>query len=197
MVKFDENKFETNMERKIMKKIQIYPSKPHVSFTKMSNQMPKLTKTIMSPLTTMPPKKIMVVQTNRQSFPPSSFHSLPPKNVPTSKVDSIQSNTSYLKTEPLRNSVTAANVEKLKVESVVATTLPVTTKTAYTSGKILLGDVNPYITCNICKGYLIKATTIVECLHTFCHSCLMRHLAREKQCPQCDMSINKSKTNIK
>jgi hypothetical protein len=27
-------------------------------------------------------------------------------------------------------------------------------------------DVNEFITCVICKGYLIDATTITECLHT-------------------------------
>lgn len=32
--------------------------------------------------------------------------------------------------------------------------------------KVLLDNVIPFITCNLCKGYLIDATTIVECLHT-------------------------------
>lgn len=32
--------------------------------------------------------------------------------------------------------------------------------------KVLLNTVIPFITCNLCKGYLIDATTIVECLHT-------------------------------
>lgn len=27
-------------------------------------------------------------------------------------------------------------------------------------------DFNPHITCYICKGYLIKPTTVTECLHT-------------------------------
>lgn len=31
---------------------------------------------------------------------------------------------------------------------------------------IYLTDVNAYITCVLCKGYLIDATTITECLHT-------------------------------
>jgi hypothetical protein len=37
---------------------------------------------------------------------------------------------------------------------------------SYKPNKILLNTVNPYITCNLCKGYLIDATTIVECLHS-------------------------------
>lgn len=32
--------------------------------------------------------------------------------------------------------------------------------------KILLKSINPHITCNLCKGYLVDATTIVECLHS-------------------------------
>lgn len=32
--------------------------------------------------------------------------------------------------------------------------------------RVLLHDVHAYITCNLCKGYLIDATTIVECLHS-------------------------------
>lgn len=36
--------------------------------------------------------------------------------------------------------------------------------------KIFLQTINPYITCNLCRGYLIDATTIVECLHS-CKYC--------------------------
>ena len=32
--------------------------------------------------------------------------------------------------------------------------------------KIKLKNVNEHITCVLCKGYLIDATTITECLHT-------------------------------
>ncbi|XP_062544061.1 polycomb group protein Psc [Armigeres subalbatus] len=67
----------------------------------------------------------------------------------------------------------------------------------YKPSKVLLSSVNPYITCNLCKGYLIDATTIVECLHSFCHSCIMKHLRAEQYCPQCEMMINKAKPNIK
>ncbi|KAJ8953623.1 hypothetical protein NQ314_007227 [Rhamnusium bicolor] len=33
--------------------------------------------------------------------------------------------------------------------------------------KIKLKEINPYLTCYLCKGYLIDATTISECLHSF------------------------------
>ncbi len=32
--------------------------------------------------------------------------------------------------------------------------------------RVQLSDVNAYISCVLCKGYLIDATTITECLHT-------------------------------
>lgn len=34
------------------------------------------------------------------------------------------------------------------------------------SSKVPLNTVIPFITCKLCQGYLIDATTIVECLHT-------------------------------
>lgn len=36
----------------------------------------------------------------------------------------------------------------------------------YKPARVSLSDCNVYITCKICTGYLIEATTIVECLHT-------------------------------
>ena len=32
--------------------------------------------------------------------------------------------------------------------------------------KIKLWDINAHITCRLCEGYLIDATTVTECLHT-------------------------------
>lgn len=44
--------------------------------------------------------------------------------------------------------------------------------------KIKLKPLNPFITCRICKGYFIDATTIVECLHT-CESHSKKTIFRE------------------
>ncbi|XP_037887507.1 polycomb group protein Psc [Glossina fuscipes] len=62
---------------------------------------------------------------------------------------------------------------------------------------VLLSAVNPHIICSLCFGYLIDATTIVECLHSFCHSCLIKHLRTQEYCPRCEMVINTVKPNIK
>jgi len=60
--------------------------------------------------------------------------------------------------------------------------------------KIKMVDINEMITCKICSGYLIDATTIVECLHTFCKSCIVKHLNTDDNntCPQCDEVIHQS-----
>lgn len=57
---------------------------------------------------------------------------------------------------------------------------------------ISLQSLNPHITCNICKGYLVDATAITECLHTFCKSCLIKHLEANTTCPTCKIVIHHS-----
>lgn len=88
--------------------------------------------------------------------------------------------------------------------------------------KIKLKPLNPFITCQICKGYLIDATTVTECLHTctyiitlswfsrpssfnvqfsftqnvnycvVCKSCLVKHLEEKNTCPKCELVIHQS-----
>lgn len=63
--------------------------------------------------------------------------------------------------------------------------------------RTLLSEVNEHITCPLCRGYYIDATTIVECLHSFCRSCIIKHLKVKSYCPVCEMMINSAKPNIK
>ncbi|XP_065557646.1 LOW QUALITY PROTEIN: polycomb group RING finger protein 3-like [Artemia franciscana] len=58
--------------------------------------------------------------------------------------------------------------------------------------KIKLKSLNAHITCKICSGYLIDATTVIECLHTFCKSCLVKHLEEKNTCPECEQVIHQS-----
>lgn len=58
--------------------------------------------------------------------------------------------------------------------------------------RIKLKNLNSYITCKICHGYLIDATTVTECLHTFCKSCLVKHLEEKHTCPTCQIVIHQS-----
>lgn len=195
-----------NMDQRKSEKIQMYPPKQHV-YSKMTNQLPKVTKTIMSPLTTMPSKRPMHPTPTGVPLKPTNFQQSSEQNITRFEkmqpsADATAANISKPLTENksnvntkesstiANNTIMTQNVDRLSAEKQKE-------NGGYRSEKIALGDVNPYITCFLCRGYLIEATTIVECLHTFCHSCLMKHLTREKCCPQCEMSINKSKTNIK
>jgi hypothetical protein len=193
-------------------KIQIFPSKQqHNSYSKI---MPKLTKTIMSPLTTMPTKKLMIATngtsaklltpptTNQVSENRMLLNAVMERN--EHKVITLQSTNASKAIEkktipsPIDDKRSASqSIEKSCKENISKEKSKETAVYRSEREKILLGDVQSYITCYLCKGYLIKATTIVECLHTYCHSCLMKYLSREKSCPQCEMSISKSKTNIK
>uniref|UniRef100_A0A8C5W0V2 RING-type domain-containing protein n=1 Tax=Microcebus murinus TaxID=30608 RepID=A0A8C5W0V2_MICMU len=58
-----------------------------------------------------------------------------------------------------------------------------------TQRKHLVKDFNPYITCCICKGYLIKPTTVTECLHTFCKTCTVQHFEDSNDCPRLDNTL--------
>uniref|UniRef100_T1EJS0 RING-type domain-containing protein n=1 Tax=Helobdella robusta TaxID=6412 RepID=T1EJS0_HELRO len=51
-------------------------------------------------------------------------------------------------------------------------------------------DVNANLCCVLCSGYLVDATTIIECLHTFCRSCILRYLESSDTCPVCDASVH-------
>ncbi|XP_005403863.2 PREDICTED: polycomb group RING finger protein 6 [Chinchilla lanigera] len=57
---------------------------------------------------------------------------------------------------------------------------------------INLAELTPYILCSICKGYLIDATTITECLHTFCKSCIVRHFYYSNRCPKCNIVVHQT-----
>lgn len=81
--------------------------------------------------------------------------------------------------------------------------------------KVLQKSFNSMIVCSICKGYLIEATAITECLHTcmfwlfydfnepnkyndqyfnflVCKSCLIKHLEDNDTCPTCEIVIHQS-----
>lgn len=82
------------------------------------------------------------------------------------------------------------------------------------ANRIPITELNQHITCTLCKGYFIDATTIIECLHTctitttflvtqppiltdslftVCRSCIVRYLETNKYCPVCDVQVHKSK----
>lgn len=54
-------------------------------------------------------------------------------------------------------------------------------------------ELNPHLTCVLCGGYFIDATTIIECLHSFCRTCIVRYLWVHKMCPVCDVQVHKTR----
>lgn len=70
---------------------------------------------------------------------------------------------------------------------------PDTTMKPTISKNITLSALNDNIMCRVCGGYLIEATTTYECLHTFCKSCLLKHLKQNNTCPQCNSVIHENR----
>ncbi|XP_069756692.1 polycomb group RING finger protein 5-B isoform X2 [Narcine bancroftii] len=58
--------------------------------------------------------------------------------------------------------------------------------------KHLVREFNAFITCYICKGYLIKPTTVTECLHTFCKRCIVQHFEDTNDCPKCGIQVHET-----
>ncbi|XP_061872942.1 polycomb group RING finger protein 2-like isoform X2 [Colius striatus] len=59
--------------------------------------------------------------------------------------------------------------------------------------RIKMTELNPHLMCALCGGYFIDATTIVECLHSFCKTCIVRYLETNKYCPMCDVQVHKTR----
>ncbi|XP_052804573.1 serine/threonine-protein kinase fray2-like [Mya arenaria] len=56
-----------------------------------------------------------------------------------------------------------------------------------------IAEISPHLICALCGGYLIDATTIVECVHSFCKTCIVRYLESSKYCPICEVLVHKTK----
>ncbi|XP_033337475.2 uncharacterized protein LOC117226839 isoform X1 [Megalopta genalis] len=59
--------------------------------------------------------------------------------------------------------------------------------------RLRLSRLNDQLTCKLCGGYFIDATTIIECLHSFCRSCIVKYLENNKYCPICEVQVHKNK----
>ncbi|XP_051946444.1 polycomb group RING finger protein 6-like [Xyrauchen texanus] len=55
-----------------------------------------------------------------------------------------------------------------------------------------LREFYPYIRCSLCNGFLIEASTITECLHTFCKSCIVKHFFYSNRCPNCAIVVHQT-----
>ncbi|KAH8277555.1 hypothetical protein KR018_000610, partial [Drosophila ironensis] len=52
------------------------------------------------------------------------------------------------------------------------------------------------ITCGICHGYMVDPTTVDDCYHTYCRSCILKQLLRMPYCPECKLSRGKEISEI-
>ncbi|OQR74231.1 hypothetical protein BIW11_09207 [Tropilaelaps mercedesae] len=59
-----------------------------------------------------------------------------------------------------------------------------------------LVSVNPSLTCALCKGYLVNAMTLIRCMHSFCKSCIHRHLDTSSTCPTCQQRVFRSRMDL-
>ncbi|KAK2161044.1 hypothetical protein LSH36_122g06025 [Paralvinella palmiformis] len=63
----------------------------------------------------------------------------------------------------------------------------------HSTTRLQLRELNPHLLCVLCGGYLIDATTIIECIHSFCRTCIIKYLESSKYCPICDVQVHKTK----
>ncbi|XP_053322695.1 polycomb complex protein BMI-1 isoform X3 [Spea bombifrons] len=71
--------------------------------------------------------------------------------------------------------------------------VPHFTATMHRTTRIKITELNPHLMCVLCGGYFIDATTIIECLHSFCKTCIVRYLETSKYCPICDVQVHKTR----
>ncbi|KAM7288772.1 nascent polypeptide-associated complex subunit alpha, muscle-specific form isoform X2 [Ixodes scapularis] len=54
-----------------------------------------------------------------------------------------------------------------------------------------VASLNSCLSCPLCRGYLVDAVTLVKCLHSFCKSCILKHLETGSSCPVCELRLSK------
>jgi len=53
-----------------------------------------------------------------------------------------------------------------------------------------LSNLRPHLICSLCKGYFRDPCTVVDCLHTFCRSCLILFFRQGMRCcPTCNTRL--------
>ncbi|GFS10239.1 polycomb complex protein BMI-1 [Elysia marginata] len=61
------------------------------------------------------------------------------------------------------------------------------------TSRLKIGEINKNLICTLCGGYFVDATTIIECLHSFCRTCVVTYLKTSKSCPTCDTVVHKTR----
>ncbi|XP_076819265.1 uncharacterized protein LOC143465031 [Clavelina lepadiformis] len=59
--------------------------------------------------------------------------------------------------------------------------------------KLQVSELHAHLTCSLCQGYFVDAATIIECLHSFCRTCIVNYLSNSKSCPVCHVQVHKTR----
>lgn len=63
---------------------------------------------------------------------------------------------------------------------------------------IKLTNINEHLQCGICNGYITDATTITDCLHSFCKPCIFHYFGTiDHHCPTCNTSVKDVNESIR
>ncbi|KAL3316665.1 hypothetical protein Ciccas_004682 [Cichlidogyrus casuarinus] len=56
-----------------------------------------------------------------------------------------------------------------------------------------ISELNGYLMCGLCGGYLIESTVLSNCMHAFCRSCIVKYLCDNKLCPLCQSFVDETR----
>ncbi|XP_037089415.1 polycomb complex protein BMI-1-like [Pollicipes pollicipes] len=62
--------------------------------------------------------------------------------------------------------------------------------------RLKIRELGAELTCYLCNGYFVDAFTVVECLHSFCKSCIMNHVKKTCACPRCGTLLNQARLTV-
>ncbi|KAI6233814.1 Cleavage and polyadenylation specificity factor subunit 4 [Aphelenchoides fujianensis] len=108
---------------------------------------------------------------------------------PTDPRRSIPAMSTSGKRGPKPRALKMAKEQKFELDSQPG---PSTSTESLSEYCVPLSSLNPYITCLLCNGYFIDAITVMDCLHTFCKSCLLKYFEEHNDCPKCKVLIHQS-----
>jgi len=103
--------------------------------------------------------------------------------------------------EHLKNETVIDKHEKQKLSSKLTPARKKSTSIQRNNVEFSLSNVTAHLTCELCRGYYRDCHTIVDCLHSFCRSCLVlffdnkglegkkRGVTPRLSCPTCELEV--------
>ena len=91
----------------------------------------------------------------------------------------------------LLNDGTPDQLEILETIDLTADELPSPASTSCKDSGVLtkVGDImDEQLTCSVCSELFVKAVTL-NCMHSFCHHCIISWMKKKRECPVCRATI--------